>query len=90
MQRAYSFLNNTAFKHMPNPFNQPVWFVRVKGQEEFERQPARSMEEAVRKFVRYANVRSGSVVEALAGNKDPAKDKPSEFRIQGQPKGFIK
>lgn len=83
MSRPYAFLAANGLQVMANPFNQPVFLVRVKGGE-WERQPARSMEDAVRKFISYAGIKSGKVIQALRADQNPATDKPCEYNTARQ------
>lgn len=90
MPRAYSFLAAGGLTEMPNPHGLPVFLVREQGQARFERQPARSHEEAVRKFIRYAAIKSGKVVEVLKDGQDPEIDEPVIFKTIGKPCVTIK
>lgn len=89
MQRPYSFLIAGGLSQMPNPQNLPVFLVRRKGDADYEKQPARSVEEAVRKFVNYASVKSG-IVEALRPDQDLTRDRPFTYEIKGKHRGLIK
>src|SRR5262245_39533965 len=81
--RAYSFLDTVGLAHMPNQYGLPVFLVRRKGDEEYERQPASSIEEAVRNFIVYAEVNPGQIVEALRPGADPLTDEPFTYTVKG-------
>ncbi len=89
MSRAYSFLNAGGLTKMPNPYGLPVFLVRLKGTSEWEEQPATSIEQAARKFARYADVKSG-VVEALPAGADPDATQPATYRIRRYLRTIIK
>lgn len=74
---------------MPNPYGLPVYLVRLKGQREYEQQPATSVEDAARKFIHYAEITKG-VVEVLAPDKDRDLDLPVEYPVRGNPRVTIK
>lgn len=88
--RAYSFLDTVGLAHLPNEFGYPVFLVRRKGDEEYELQPARSIEEAVRDFILYASVKPGQIVEALNPGSNPAKDRPFTYPVKGNCKRAIR
>ena len=89
-ERAYSFLDKVGLAHLPNQYGLPVFLVRRKGDEEYERQPANSLEEAVRDFVMYAEVRPGQIVEALRPGADPLTDEPFTYSVKGNGRRTIK
>jgi len=88
--RAYSFLEAGGLRQMPNTFHLPVFLVRRKGDANYETQPARSIEDAVRRFVKYADVKPGTTLEALRDGQDPATEKPCTFKAAGKSRVAIK
>lgn len=61
---------------MPNPSGLAVFLVRVKRAGSCERQPARSAEDAARKFIKYAGIKTGKTIEVFNSDQDPDKDAP--------------
>ena len=84
--RAYHFLDTVGHAHLPNPHGLPVFLVRRRGDTEYERQPARSIESAVCEFVKYASVKAGMTLEVLSPGMDPLKDKPFTYQAKGKGK----
>jgi hypothetical protein len=76
MKRPYSFLEANGYQEMPNPARLPIFLVRLKRAGSCERQPAGSAEEAARKFIKFAGIRSGKTIEVFNGDQDPDKDAP--------------
>ena len=88
--RAYSFLDTVGLAHLPNEYGLPVYPVRRKGDAEYELQPAHSIEEAIRDFILYADVKPGQIVEALKPGSNPETDEPFTYPVKGNGRKFIR
>lgn len=75
---------------MPNPDGLPVFLAREKGQKHWEKQPATSVEDAARRFIRNANVKSGKTIEVLGPDQDPERDTPFAYQTKGNLRRVIK
>jgi hypothetical protein len=85
MQRAYSFLIAGGLSEMPNPQRLRVGLFKVEGANQpWEKQPCRTLAEGARKFIRYADIKSGKTIQARWEDEDIP---PVTFKTTGKHRG---
>lgn len=89
--RAYSFLADANLTEMPNPQRLRVGLFKIEGANQpWEKQPCRTLAEGARKFIRYADIKSGKTIQARWEDEDPNTVPLATFKTAGRHHGLIK